>query len=182
MYRFSKSLAALAGLLIVSMLLIGLVVAENSAVQSQTKTQVEGVWKVVEVLTPPKNPAEKGNTITNPQPGLVIFTKGYYSLLAVRGREPRAAFAPAKDPENLTDAEKIARYEQWSPFTANAGTYEVKGSMLQLHPIVAKNVEVMTSGTPITWELKVEAPNTLWLIPPSERATTDPRVKFTRLE
>jgi hypothetical protein len=113
---------------------------------------------------------------------LVIFTKGYYSLLAVRGEQPRAAFAPAKDPGNLTDAEKIARYEQWNPFTANSGTYEVKGSMLLLHPIVAKSVEVMTSGTPITWELKVEPPNSLWLIPPSDRATTDPRVKLTRLE
>jgi hypothetical protein len=37
MYNFSKSLAALAGLLVVSMLLIGLVTSENSAVQSQTK-------------------------------------------------------------------------------------------------------------------------------------------------
>jgi hypothetical protein len=182
MYRFSKSLAALAGLLVISMPLIGLVASENSAVQSPKKTQVEGVWKLAEVLLPPKNSAEKGTTITNPQPGLIIFTKGYYSWLAVRGGQPRAAFAPAKDPENLTDAEKIARYEQWSPFTANTGTYEVKGSMLLFHPIVAKNVEVMTSGTPITWELKVEAPNTLWLIPPSERATTDPRLKFTRLE
>jgi hypothetical protein len=182
MYSFSKSLAALAGLLVVSMLLIGLVASENSAVQSQTKTPVEGVWKVAEVLMPSKNAAEKGTTITNPQPGLIIFTKGYYSLLAVRGREPRAAFAPAKDPENLTDAEKIARYEQWSPFTANSGTYEVKGSTLQMHPIVAKSVDVMTSGTAITWEVKVEAPNTLWLIPTSDKAATDPRVKFTRSE
>jgi hypothetical protein len=181
MYNF-KSLAALAGLLVVSMPLIGLTAAENSAVQSPTKTQVEGVWKLSEVLLPPKNPAEKGTTITNPQPSLIIFTKGYYSWLAVRGREPRAAFAPAKDPENLTDAEKIARYEQWSPFTANTGTYEVKGSTLLFHPIVAKSVEVMTSGKPITWELKVEAPNSLWLNPASDRATTEPRLKFTRLE
>jgi hypothetical protein len=182
MYRFSKSLPVLAGLLVVSILLIGLVAAQNSAPQSQAKTQVEGVWKITEVLVPPKNPAEKATTVTDPQPGLIIFTKGYYSFLAVRGRQPRAAFAPAKDPENLTDAEKIARYEQWGPFTANTGTYEVKGSMLQLHPIVAKNVEVMTSGTPITWELKMEPPNTLRLIPPSDRSATDPRLKFTRLE
>ena len=180
MYRFTKSLAALAGLLIFSMLLIGLVLAENSAVSSQTKTQVEGVWKIAEVLVPPKNPAEKGTTITSPQPSLIILTKGYYSFLVVR--EERPAFAPAKDPANLTDAEKIARYEQWRPFTANSGTYEVKGSMLQMHPIVAKSVEVMTSGTAITWELKAEAPNSLWLIPPSARATTDPRLKLTRLE
>jgi hypothetical protein len=181
MYRF-KLLAALAGLLIVSLLLMGLVAAENSAARSQPKTQVEGVWKIAEVLMPSKNPAEKATSITDPQPGLIIFTKGYYSSIAVRARQPRAAFAPAKDPANLTDAEKIARYEQWNPFSANSGTYEVKGSTLQMHPIVAKNVEVMTSGTPITWELKVEAPNTLWLIPSSDRAATEPQVKFTRLE
>jgi len=131
---------------------------------------------------PPKNPAEKAPSITDPQPGLIIFTKGYYSSMVVRASQPRATVAPAKDPANLTDAEKIARYEQWSPFTANSGTYEVKGSTLQMHPIVAKSVDVMTSGTAITWELKVEAPNTLWLIPPADRATTDPQVKFTRLE
>lgn len=179
MYNFSKSLAALAGLLVLSMLLIGLAAAQNSAVQNQPKSQVEGVWKIAEVLVPPKTPAEKATTITNPQPGLIILTKGYYSFLAVRNERP--AFAPAKDPANLTDAEKIARFEQWRPFTANSGTYEVKGSMLQMHPIVAKSVEVMTSGTPITWELKA-APNSLWLIPPSDRATTDPRLKLTRLE
>lgn len=180
MYRF-KSLAAFATLLVVSMLLIGRVAAENSGAQGQTKTQVEGVWKIVEVVTPPKDPAEKATSITDPQPGLMIFTKGHYSAIAVRARQPRAAVAPAKDPANLTDAEKIARYEQWSSFMANSGTYEVKGSTLQMHPMVAKSVDVMTSGTPITWELKVEAPNTLWLIPPSDRAT-DARLKFTRLE
>jgi hypothetical protein len=177
MYNFSKSLA---GLLVLSMLLIGLVASGNSAVQGQTKTQVEGVWKLTEVLVPPKNPAEKGTTITNPQPGLIILTKGYYSFLVVR--EERPALAPAKDPDNLTDAEKIARYEHWRAFAANSGTYEVKGSMLMLHPIVAKNVAVMTSTTPLTWELKLEGPNSLWLIPPSDRATTDPRLKVTRLE
>ena len=182
MYRFSKSLAALATLSVVAMVLVALIAAENTGVQSQTKTQLEGVWKIVEVVTPPKTPAEKATSITDPQPGLIIFTKGHYSAIAVRARQPRAAVAPAKDPANLTDAEKIARYEQWSPFMANSGTYEVKGSMLHMNPIVAKNVEVMTSGTPITWELKVEAPNTLWLIPPSDRATTDARLKFTRLE
>ena len=180
MFNFRKMLAALAGPMIVSMLLIGLVASENSAVQSQTKTQVEGVWKLVEVQVPPKNPAEKATTITNPQPGLLILTKGYYSLVAVR--EERPTFAPAKDPANLTDAEKIARYEQWRAFAANSGTYEVKGSMLMLHPIVAKNVEVMTSTTPITWELKQEGPNSLWLIPSADRATTDPRLKVTKVE
>ena len=32
-----------------------------------------------------------------------------------------------KDRQNLTDAEKIAFYEQWRAFAANSGTYEIKG-------------------------------------------------------
>jgi hypothetical protein len=157
-------------------------VLSASAAFAQTKTPVEGVWKIAEVVMPSTNPAEKGTTNSNPQPGLIIFTRGYYSQVFVRGAQPRAAVAPAKDPQNLTDAEKIARYEQWGPFTANSGTYEIKGSTLSIRAIVAKNVNVMTTGTPLVQELKLEGPNTLWLIPPAGQSATEPRIKLTRLE
>ena len=182
MFSFSKWLAALVGLLVVSMLVVSLVAVGNAGGQDQKKNQLEGVWKVTEVVVPTSNPAEKGTTITSPQPGLLIFTRGYYSGMAVTSDKPRAAFAPAKDPHNLTDAEKIARYEQWNSFIANAGTYEVKGSTLTMHAMVAKNEERMTSAATVTFEIKLEGSNTFWLIPPSDRATTDPRVKLTRLE
>ena len=182
MFRFSKSLAALGGLLLVSMLFVSLVALGNSAVQGQKKSQLEGVWKVAEVVLPASNANEKGTSITSPQPGLLIFTRGYYSSIAVRGDQPRAAVAAAKDPRNLTDAEKIARYEQWDPFIANAGTYEVKGTTLTMHAMVAKNVDVMTTAAALTWELKLEGANTFWLIPPPDRAATSPRVKATRVE
>lgn len=176
-----KSLAALAGGLVVSLLLVTMAIG-NSALQDQKKTGLEGVWKVAEVVAPPNSPTEKGTTIATPQPGLLIFTKGYYSGMAVTADNPRPAVDPPKDPQKLTDAEKIARYEQWRPFRANAGKYEVKGSTLIMHAIVAKSVGTMTSTTPITWEFKMDGANAFWLIPPSDRATTDPRVKFTRLE
>jgi|RhiMetdeSRZDD1v2_1073273.scaffolds.fasta_scaffold81270_3 hypothetical protein len=183
MFSFRKSLAALGGLLLVSMLFLNLVGVGRSASQDQKKTQLEGVWKVVEVVPPASNPNEKATSITSPQPGLLIFTKGYYSGMAVTANQPRTEAAPAKDPGNLTDAEKIARYEQWAPFIANAGTYELKGSTLTMHAMVAKNPDVMTTAaTPITWELKLEGTNAFWLIPSADRATTSPRVKFTRLE
>lgn len=182
MFSFSKLLAAVAGVLVLSMLFVNVMAIGNSTLQEQKKTQLEGVWKVAEVVAPASNPAEQGTTITTPQPGLLIFTKGYYSGLAVTGREARAAFAPPKDPQNLTDAEKIARYDQWRLFLANAGKYEVKGSTLTMHAMVAKNVDAMTSATPVTWELKMEGANAFWLIPRADRATTDPRIKFTRLE
>jgi hypothetical protein len=118
---------------------------------------------------------------SNPQPGLLIFTKGHYSVVIVIAEKPRATVAPAKDPQNLTDAEKIARYEQWRPFAASSGTYEINGSSLSIRPIVAKSANQMTRTTPISWELKLEGPNTLWLIP-KDQSPTEPRVKLTRLE
>ncbi len=155
-----------------------------SAAFAQTKTPIEGVWKIAEVIVPGGNPAAKGVTITNtnPQPSLIIFTRGYYSVVNVMEPQPRAAVAPAKDPQNLTDSEKIARYEQWEPFTANSGTYEIKGSTLIRRAIGAKNVEVMTRETPTILEFKFEGPNALWLIPPPDRVATEPRTKLTRLE
>jgi len=149
-----------------------------SAAFAQTKSPVEGVWKVAEVVVPGGNPDAKATPTTNP--GLLIFTKGYYSAMGVEGRQPRAAVGPAKDPKNLTDAEKIARYEQWRPFIANAGTYEINGMMLSMHATVAKNV--ITRGRPNVWEFKLEGSDTLWLIPTGDRAATEPRVKLMRLE
>ena len=158
-------------------------VLSASATFAQTKSPLEGVWKIVEELAPSTNPADKGATTTysNPQPGLIIFTRGHYSAVIVTSPEPRAAVAPAKNPQSLTDAEKIALYEQCKGFRANSGTYEIKGSTLSIRPIVAKSVEVMTRQTPITWEFKLESPNTLWLIPIGQSAT-EPRIKLSRLE
>ena len=119
---------------------------------------LEGVWKIVEVTTTGADPS----TNRNPQQSLVTFTKGHYSYLSVDGDGPRPAFAQAKDPAKLTDAEKLTRYEQWSRFAANAGTYDVKGTTLTLRPLVAKNETVMAKNFSIESEFKLDG-NTLWL-------------------
>ena len=155
-------------------------VLSASAAFAQTKSPVEGVWKVAEVIPASSNAAEKPTPITNPQPGLLIFTKGYYSVVAVTGRNARTS-VDAKDPQNLTDAEKLASYDQWRAFAANSGTYEIKGSTITRRPTVAKNVGVMDGQQTIVTEFKMEGTNTLWLIPPADRPN-DPRVKWTRVE
>ncbi len=43
-------------------------------------------------------------------------------------------------PQNATNAELVAA---WGPFTAQAGTYEVNGSTITYHQIVAKNANGM---------------------------------------
>jgi hypothetical protein len=148
----------------------------------QQDSPVEGVWQVAEWLFPSTNPSEKGRTVTSPEPGLVIFTGGFFSQLVVRGEQPRAAVAPLKDRQNPTDAEKIALYEHWRPLTANGGTYEVKGSTLILRPMVAKNLAVSAQETPVQVTFKFDGPNTLWLIPTPQSAAREPQTKYIRLE
>ena len=151
-----------------------------NAAFAQTKTPVEGVWKIAERIVPETNPLAKGVTTTNANPpSLIIFTRGYYSQVYLGSVESRAAVERAKDPQNLTDAEKIARYEAWRPLFANAGTYEIKGSALILHPIVAKNPNQMNGRWPAV-EFKLEGPNTLWLI--TAESAIEPRIKLTRVE
>ena len=147
--------------------------------KTSAKESLEGVWKIVEIVTT----GASASTISNPQPSLVIFTKGPYSVLSVNGAQPRPQFAPPKDPNKLTDAEKIARYEQWSRFTANAGTYEVKGTTLTRRPLVAKNETVMARNSSIASEFKLDG-NTLWVTTKSEagQPASETRAKLKRIE
>lgn len=149
---------------------------------TQTKNPFEGAWKIVEYVRPSKSSAGKDTTITDPQPSQIIFTRSYFSRMFVMEDRPRPTIAPVKDPRNMTDAEKIARYEQWKPFAANAGTYEIKGSTIIFHVIVSKNVNIMSRGKPQILEFRLEGPNTIWLIPTAEEAAIEPRIKLGRLE
>ncbi|HET6768869.1 MAG TPA: lipocalin-like domain-containing protein [Chitinophagaceae bacterium] len=149
---------------------------------TQTKNPFEGAWKIVEYVRPGKSSTGKDTTITDPQPGQFIFTRSYFSRMFVMEDRARPAVAPVKDPQNVTDAEKIARYEQWKPFAANAGTYEIKGATIIFHVIVAKSVNIMTRGKPNILEFRLDGPNTIWLIPTAEEAASEPRIKLARLE
>jgi hypothetical protein len=104
---------------------------------SPTAESLEGVWKVTKVV-------QAGVVNTNPQPGLLIFTRSYYSATRVTAGEARKQSPAPKDPANLTDAEKIAFYNEWAGYAASAGTYEVKGNTIINHNIVAKMVRGMT--------------------------------------
>lgn len=150
-----------------------------SAQEGSTARSLQGVWRIVETVTKGAN----ASTISNPQPSLVIFTEGHYSFLNISGEQPRPRFAPAKDPNKLTDAEKIARFEQWSPFIANAGTYDVKGTTLILRPLVAKSETVMAKNSSIESEFKLEG-NTLWAVTksPAGRPASETRFKLRRVE
>ncbi len=141
---------------------------------AQTKTPVEGVWKLTEWI-------ESGKTNTNPQPGLIIFTRGHYSVAILMA--PRTDSIPSEMGRQVTDAEKIGLFEQWKWFVGISGSYEVKGSTVVMRPIVAKTTWDMNRQTPQEPEFKLEGSNTLWLIPTVKGATdVGLRMKLTRLE
>lgn len=122
-----------------------LVTAPTAAAQDQ----IEGVWKITEVVIAGPN----ARTISNPAPNPFIFTKKHYS------RAFLTAERPALPRQNPTDAQKAAA---WTPFAAEAGTYEIKGEVITIHPIIAKNPDAMEPGVVLTSDLKIEG-NTLTL-------------------
>lgn len=152
----------------------------SAVVSAQTTTSpIDGVWKIAEVVTTGANAA----TVASPQPSLLIFARGHYSWVSVGGTAPRTQSAAAKDPAKLADAEKVARYDEWSPLTANAGTFETKGTTLTRRLQVAKNVGAMNAKTPTVQEFKIEG-NTLWLVQksPAGQPASETRTKLTRVQ
>lgn len=145
---------------------------------SQT-SPIDGVWKIAEVVTTGANAA----TNANPQSSMIIFARGHYSWININGTTPRTQSATAKDPAKLTDAEKLARYNEWAPLTAQSGTFETKGSTLTRRALVAKNVGAMTAKNPNVQEFKLEG-NTLWLTGRSAagQPASETRTKFTRVQ
>ena len=140
---------------------------------------LEGVWRVTSIVTTGANAV----TNNNAQPSMYIFTRGHYSVLLLTNTSPRPKLVAAKDPNNLTDGEKLERYAQWAPLTANAGTYQVNGTTLTRRPTVAKNEAVMTTDPVQVSQFKIDG-NKLTFVaksaagqPVSETTTTLVRVE-----
>jgi hypothetical protein len=119
---------------LISVSLVSMASAQQAGPTAQS---LEGVWKVTKVV-------QGGVVTTNPQPGLLIFTRGYYSATRVTASEARTPSPAPKDPAHPTDAEKIAFYNEWAGYAASAGTYEVRGNTIINHNILAKMVRGMT--------------------------------------
>lgn len=160
--------------------LSAIVLASTSAgaAKASPADPLEGVWQIANVVTT----GAHATTTNSPQSSVVIFTRGYYTYVS-GGIKPRTASASPKDPDKLTDAEKLAKFEEWEGVTGQAGTFDVKGTILTRHPIVAKNVAVMTTNGPIAEEFKLTG-NSLVLVskstagqPVSETRTTLTRVR-----
>ena len=145
--------------------------------QQGTASPIDGVWRLSDITALGPN----GSTNNSPQPSLIIFARGHYSWVHVSGTAPRKS-RPVAAASMLTDAEKIAAFEEWNPLTTNAGTFDIKGSTVTRRPIVAKNVGVMgPTANPIVQEFKIDG-NTLTITGPSPgNPKTQTRYTLTRV-
>lgn len=112
---------------------------------------LEGVWKPVQIVV--DSGPDRGRHSSDVQPGQLIFTRHHYSMLFVQGFKARPI------PSDSASDEELGRL--FFPFTANAGTYERKGSTLTFSPTVAKNPRVMSGNSPLTFTIRTKG-DTLW--------------------
>ena len=122
-------------------LLVSALLAAPSVGAAEDASPLVGVWKVQEIEVTGPRPSK----ITNPQPGYWVFTPGYYSIVMINSTTPRPRFEGPSEPESPTPEQKAARYDQWSLFAAQAGSYKRQGSTITARPLVAKNESVMSS-------------------------------------
>jgi hypothetical protein len=133
-------------------LAVGMVLAAAAGLGAQTTAQdLEGAWRVTEFVT--GGPGAR--TISTPQPGLLLFTDGYYSYTLINGDEPRAGLPPG-----IASAEALLMV--WNPFSANAGTFEISGDTMIRRPIVAKDPNAMAPGAYNQYTFRLSA-DTLWI-------------------
>jgi hypothetical protein len=135
-------------------LLLAIAVLTVTANGQFKATALTGTWSVTEIKTTGPN----AQTISHPQPGLLIFTGNHYSLMIIESAQPRAELQNPQTKKPTAD-ELLA---VWGPFTAASGTYEISGNTLTTRPSVAKNTQVMAPGNVQLNTFKIEK-NTLTL-------------------
>ena len=124
--------------------LLGIGFLTSATVEAQSRTgSIQGVWQVVEVRMSGPSPATI--TIPEPRPNLAIITAKHYSRVQVEAEGARPAIA------DVAKASADELRAAWGPFVGEAGTYEIKGNLITMRPIAAKNPAAMMHGAFTTW-------------------------------
>jgi len=111
------------------------------------------------------------------QTALYLFTPTRYSMVLA-----------ATDRPDIADMSKATTDELraiWGPVLANAGTYEVSGDLITIHPLVAKVPVVMKSGATEVYRFRIEGKMlTLRQVRNARGVAVEsaPTLKFVRVE
>jgi hypothetical protein len=121
----------------VAVALSGLAIAPARVgfVTAAAENPLQGVWRVVD-------PAGQ------PGSGVYIFTAKHYSMMVASVDRP-----------DITDTSQATADQLralWNPMVANAGAYEIQGSLVTIRPIVAKIPVVMKPGAYEVYAFRVE--------------------------
>jgi hypothetical protein len=137
--------------LLVLTLIVAAVATAGIAGQSKPAS-LQGAWRAVEITVTGPN----ARTLANLQPNLTVVSVRHYARVEVQSEGPRPIVA---DVSKATADELRA---VWGPFVAEAGTYELTGDTLTLHPLASKSPAAMVAGAVIVYACKLEG-NTLTL-------------------
>jgi Lipocalin-like domain len=111
------------------------------------------------------------------QAALYLFTPTRYSMVLA-----------ATDRPDIADMSKATADELraiWGPLLANAGTYEIAGDLITIHPLVAKIPVVMKPGANEVYQFRIGGKTlTLRQVRNARGVAVDsaPTFKFVRVE
>jgi hypothetical protein len=113
--------------------------------QTPSVNSLRGVWKVVQIKL---ELSGKEYVNAEPQPGMMIFTSEYYSMVWMPQDK--------KQPDNTTiwqptDIEKI---QQFNSIIVNSGSYTLSDSLLTTFPLVAKTPEFIEGKADYHWSVR----------------------------
>ena len=169
MSMHSSVLAVLAGL--GATLLVATVATVRAA---DSRAELQGVWRTVEVVVP-------GPTPQTFRPGatLAIFHGRHYSRVEVHADSTR----PTLDNPAVASADQLRAV--WGPFFGEAGTFDVSGdNLVTMQATVAKNPAAMANGAAsvYTYEVKADTLTLTQVRMPSGASAAPVRVTLTRVE
>jgi hypothetical protein len=117
------------------MVIVGLILLAGAFVTaSAADTPLVGAWQL---------DSEQSSRVA-----LYLFTPTRYSMVLAATNRPDIA-----DTSKATADELRAL---WGPLVANAGTYEISGDLITIHPLVAKIPVVMKPGANEVYQFRIE--------------------------
>src|SRR5262245_60043214 len=123
-----------------------------SSITAQSETgSLQGVWQTVEVTIGGQTP--RTLKPADPKAWMTIFTAKHYSRTEVQAETPRTAIA------DVSKATADELRTLWGTVIAEAGTYELSGDTLTLHPTVSKSPAAMAAGAFIVNTIKLDGDN-----------------------
>jgi hypothetical protein len=134
---------------LVSFVSLDVLPAARASAAVQTKAgSLQGAWQTAKIVISGANP----RTIAVPQPGpyITLFTAKHYSRTEIQSETPR----PLLPDPSKASADELRTV--WGPVVAEAGTYEVNGDTITMHPLASKSPAAMASGAFIVCSFKLE--------------------------